>query len=312
MYEANALVRTEQLSYILKTQTYIPSKFEVFEVYEPKKRTVQAPAFVDKVVQHAIVDNFLYDAVTASFIYDNYASQKGRGMHFGLKRLNHFFTDYWNKNQTTDGWVLKCDVRSFFASINHDILKDKLVEIVPDLDIYLILCAYIDSTEGLPLGYQTSQMFALLYLDQFDHYVKEVLKIKYYGRYMDDFFLIHPDKDYLKFCLKKIHEYMADLKLELNEKTHIFPLRNGIDFLGFHTYITDTGKVIRKLRRSSIKRMNAKLRRWEHEYPRGEITKEKIIACWQAWNAHASYGNTYTLRQKVRKRVENIIKEKLK
>lgn len=165
--------------------------------------------------------------------------------------------------------------------------------------------------DGLPLGYQTSQLFALLFLDDFDHFVKEQLHIQYYGRYMDDFFLIHPDKEYLQFCLREIRAYMDSLGLELNEKTQIFPIRNGIDFLGFHTYLTESGKVIRKLRHSSIKRMRAKLRHWEKEYPAGLVTREQILQSWQAWDAHAAHGNTWALRQQVRDRVQNILKEEI-
>ncbi len=306
-YEANVLEYTERLSRALSEKRYVPSGFDVFRVHEPKPRLVQAPAFVDKVVQHAIMDNYLYDELTKSFIYDNYASQKGKGVHFGLDRLKGFFSDYYRKNDTTDGWVLKCDVKSFFASINHGILKQKLIQKVSDRDILNLLFAYIDSTEGLPLGYQTSQIFALLYLDDFDHYVKEALGIKYYGRYMDDFYLIHRDKNELRRCLDNIQTFMRGLKLELNNKTHIFPLRNGIDFLGYHTYLTDSGKVVRKLRRTSIKRMNAKLKRWGKAYPKGEVTEQKILECWRAWDNHASHGNTYTVRQRVRLRVVEIL-----
>lgn len=308
-YEVQVLENIVNLVYILTTKIYRPGNFRVFYVYEPKKRLVQAPAFVDKVVLHAIVDNLLYDSITHSFILDSYASQKAKGMHFGLDRLRGFFIDYWNKNRTADGWVLKCDVRKFFANINHDILKEKLKKLDLEPAVYDLLCIYIDCSEGLPLGYQTSQLFALYFLDDFDHFVKEKLRIRYYGRYMDDFFLIHPDKQYLQYCLKEIKAYMENLGLELNEKTQIFPLKNGIDFLGFHTYITETGKVIRKLRHSSVKRMRAKLRQWERDYPAGRITREKILQCWQAWDAHAAHGNTWTLRQQVRDRVKNILKE---
>ena len=128
---------------------------------------------------------------------------------------------------------------------------------------------------------------------------------------MDDFFLIHPDKEYLQFCLREIRAYMNSLGLELNEKTQIFPIRNGIDFLGFHTYLTESGKVIRKLRHSSIKRMRAKLRHWEKEYPAGLVTREQILQSWQAWDAHAAHGNTWALRQQVRDRVQNILKEEI-
>ena len=275
-YEVHLLANIVNLVYILQTKIYRPGLFRVFYVYEPKKRLVQAPAFVDKVVQHALVDNLIYERITNSFILDNYASQKGKGLHFGLDRLRGFFTEYWNKYIVFD-----------------------------------LLCTSIDSTDGLPLGYQTSQLFALLFLDEFDHFVKERLHIRWYGRYMDDFFLIHPDKDYLQFCLKEIRAFMASLGLELNEKTQIFPIRNGIDFLGFHTYLTEEGKVIRKLRHSSIKRMRSKLRRWEQDYPAGLVTREKILQSWQAWDAHAAHGNTWSLRQQVRDRVQNILKEEI-
>ena len=118
-YEVHLLENIVNLVYVLQTKVYKPGLFRVFYVYEPKKRLVQAPAFVDKVVQHALVDNLLYERITHSFILDNYASQKGKGLHFGLDRLSGFLTDYWNKHRTVNGWVLKCDVRHFFASIDH-------------------------------------------------------------------------------------------------------------------------------------------------------------------------------------------------
>lgn len=311
-YEANVLALTERLSYILKTKKYIPSKFEIFYVHEPKRRLVQAPAFVDKVVQHAIVDNTVYEAITHSFIPANCASQINKGMFFGLDCLKRYMTRYWRREGTTDGWVLKCDVRHFFASIDHDLLKEKLRKVVVDDDIFELLCVYIDaSADGLPLGYQTSQLFALLFLDKFDHFVKERLRIKYYCRYMDDFFLIHRDKEYLQYCKKEITDFLGGLYLELNEKTHIFPLRHGIDFLGFHTYITESGQIIRKLRHSSVKRMRSKIKEWRTAYPAGEITAERICGCWQSWDAHAAHGNTYTLRKEIAEQVSKIIGKNL-
>ena len=265
-YEVRLLENIVNLVYILKTKIYRPGVFRVFYVYEPKKRLVQAPAFVDKVVQHAIVDNLLYDRITRSFILDNYASQKNKGLHFGLDRLKGFFTDYWNKHHTAEGWVLKCDVRHFFASIDHDKLKEKLKKLDLEPVVYDLLCIYIDCSDGLPLGYQTSQLFALLFLDDFDHFVKEQLHIQYYGRYMDEFYIICESKEALREAWRKVEQLLAPRGLELNQKTQIFPLRNGLDFLGFHTYLTDTGKVIRKVRRSSKDRMRCKLRKYAVMY----------------------------------------------
>ncbi len=327
-YEANALACTERLSYILKNKTYLPSKFETFYVYEPKKRLVQAPAFVDKVVQHALVDNILYEAITRSFIQDNFASQVWKGMHVGLDRLREQMRDYYHKRKGRDeaerraaglpyrpraewdyasGWILKADVHHFFASIDHDILKEKLRRRLEDDQVFELMCTYIDSTEGLPLGYQTSQLLALMYLDEFDHWVKETLHARYYGRYMDDFYIIHEDKAYLQDCLDRIEQKMHGLKLELNEKTAIFPLKNGINFLGFHTYLDNGGGVIMKLRRDSIDRMRARIRSWRKDYPAGNVSQDKILTSWRAWDAHAAHGDTYQLRQKIAAQVSDIV-----
>ena len=314
-YEANALACTEKLSRIRATKTYIPGKFETFYVYEPKKRLVQAPAFVDKVVLHAVTDNILYEAVTKSFIRDNYASQKGKGTHDGLMRLKQFMVDYYRQYGTADGWVLKCDVHHFFASIDHDKLKVKLKALLDrrgvDPQIYELLCIYIDTTAGLPLGYQTSQLLALLFLDEFDHIVKEKYGVKKYGRYMDDFLAIHPSKEFLKNLLADFRVFMGGYGLELNEKTGIFPLRNGIDFLGFHSYLTETGGVVQKLRKDGIERIKKNIRIWRVEYPAGNITKEKILEKFGSWDAHAAHGDTHALRSKYAKQVEEIIGEKV-
>jgi len=208
------------------------------------------------------------------------------------------------------GWVLKADVRKFFASINHDILKAMLRKKVGDDKIYDLMCVYIDHTpECLPLGYQTSQLLALMYLDAFDHWIKETLGIKYYGRYSDDFYLIHEDKEYLRYCLHEIRAKLGDLKLELNAKTGIFPLRNGIDFLGFHSYLTETGKVVRKLRQSSKKRMMSRIKRWKHERDEGTIDLAHVWASYTAWDAHAAHGDTRELRIKIREIMNSNFKE---
>lgn len=314
-YEANALACTEKLSRILASKTYIPGKFETFYVYEPKKRLVQAPAFVDKVVLHAVTDNILYEAVTKSFIRDNYASQKGKGTHDGLMRLKQFMVDYYRQYGTAEGWVLKCDVHHFFASIDHDKLKVKLKALLDrrgvDPQIYELLCIYIDTTAGLPLGYQTSQLLALLFLDEFDHIVKEKYGVKKHGRYMDDFLAIHPSKEFLKNLLADFRVFMGSYGLELNEKTGIFPLRNGIDFLGFHSYLTETGGVVQKLRKDGIDRIKKNIKIWRVEYPAGNITKEKILEKFGSWDAHAAHGDTHALRTKYAKQVEEIIGEKV-
>lgn len=262
---------------------------------------------------HALVDNILYDALTKSFIRDSHASQTGKGTDDGLMRLKTHMVDYYRREgHGADGWVLKGDVRHFFASIDHRKLKRKLKAVLDkrgvDPRVYELLCIYIDVMEdGLPLGYQTSQLFALMFLDEFDHIIKEKYRIKYYGRYMDDFYIICSDKKKLQCILRDVRALMDSYGLELNQKTAIFPLRNGIDFLGFHSYLTDTGAVIQKLRRDSSKRMKNKIRYWETAYPAGEVTKQEILRSFDAWDAHAAHGDTYSLRRKYADRLEKLL-----
>ena len=312
-YEANALACTEKLSRLLLSKTYRPSKFEIFKVYEPKERDVQAPAFVDKVVLHAATDNILYDAITKGFIRDNYSSQKGKGTHDGLMRLKLQMVTYFRRYGTTEGIVVKGDIRHFFASIDHRKLKRALKRLFIrrglDMELYDLLCIYIDASDGLPIGYPTSQLFALLFLDEFDHWIKEEKGCEFYGRYMDDFYIIVRTKEEARRLLAEIREFIADLGLELNQKTGIFPLRNGIDLLGFHSYLTESGGVVQKLRKDGIERIQSRIRYWRKAYHAGEITKEKIIDQFQGWDAHAAHGDTYALRQKYARQVGEIIGE---
>ena len=152
-YEANVLENTNDLVDDLKTKKHRPGKFELFYVFEPKKRLVQAPSFKDKVVLHAITDNVLYDAITRSFIRDNYASQKGKGTHDGLGRLRWAMGDYYRKHGNADGWVLKADIHHFFASIDHDLLKRKLIVLFESATLILRFWSCFLPTSTRPTAY---------------------------------------------------------------------------------------------------------------------------------------------------------------
>jgi hypothetical protein len=155
----------------------------------------------------------------------------------------------------------------------------------------------ISSTEGpgIPIGNQTSQLFALLFLDSFDHYMKDYHGIKYYGRYMDDFYIILNTKEEAVELLKKIESHMIGMNLELNEKTQIFPLSHGIDFLGFHTYLTKTGKVVRIIRRKSKLNMKRKINKFRKLVSEGKMAHEDALHSYNSWKAHAKHGNTHRL-----------------
>lgn len=141
--------------------------------------------------------------------------------------------------------------------------------------------------------------------------IRLTARIKYYGRYMDDFYIICSDKKKLQCILRDVRALMDSYGLELNQKTAIFPLRNGIDFLGFHSYLTDTGAVIQKLRRDSSKRMKNKIKYWETAYPAGEATKQEILLSFDAWDAHAAHGDTYSLRRQYADRLEKLLECKI-
>ncbi len=288
----------------LSTRTYDVSGYHTFTIYEPKEREIQALEYKDRVVQHALCDLYLYPLLTARFIYDNCACQKGKGTDFALDRLSLFFRKFYRLHGT-NGYILKVDVKKYFPSIDHRVLKEKMGRIVEDPDILALVDKIIDSYnsdsgKGIPMGNQTSQLFALYYLDCIDRLVKEKLRVKYYVRYMDDMILIHEDKEYLRQCLETMKIVACDdLRLQFNEKTQLFPIKNGVDFLGFHFYMTDTGKVIRKLRQSSKKRFKKRMKNLANQYAENELDLDDIKRILPGYNGHLKRGHTYRLRQSV-------------
>lgn len=207
------------LSHELKTETYLPSPYLCFTVLEPKVRQVAAPAFRDRILQHSLVAKIepLFDK---QFIYDSYACRKNKGTHFGLKRVKKFLQAVrCRSGPQTEIYCLRLDIKKYFASVSWDILLACIKKTVTcrqtmRLIEKIITIHRFTSTKrqfikpppsmiqpnkrtGIPIGNLTSQLFANIYLNQLDHFVKECLRIKWYARYMDDFLIIHPDKNYL-------------------------------------------------------------------------------------------------------------------
>lgn len=150
------------------------------------------------------------------------------------------------------------------------------------------------------MGNQSSQWFALYYLDRIDRTIKEKYKIKYYTRYMDDLILLHEDKEHLKTCLAEIRAFAAEkLKLEFNEKTQIFPVSEGVDYLGWRFYLTDTGKVIRRLRTSNKRRFKRRLKAFREKYRNGEMDLDAIKRSLASYNGHLKHGHTWKLKTKI-------------
>lgn len=216
---------------ILKTKSYKPGPYNVFTIYEPKERRIVSQSMQDKVINHLVARHILYPAILPCLLDVNVASRKGLGTSEGIRLAMNFHRICKVKYKTY--YILKCDISKFFASINHDILKEKLKRRIKDKDALKIIFDIIDSEKnGLSIGAMTSQVLAIFYLNDMDHFIKETLKIPYFLRYQDDFLLFSSSKQYLKYCLEELKKFLANEKLLLNKKTRIYKSTNNFIFLG--------------------------------------------------------------------------------
>lgn len=264
----------------LTSRKYKLGKYRKFKLFEPKERLIEALSYKDRVVLMCFVTNVLKPIISKHVIYDNAACQKNKGTDFGLNRLTKFLKREFINEHGNDFYYLKCDIHKYFPNINHEVLLNKLKRIgLTDDELYMarLFMTNYETSVGIPLGNLSSQWYALIYLDDLDRFIKEKLQIKGYIRYMDDFILIHKDKNYLRYCLKEIDSFCKErLKVELNAKTQIGKVKNGIDFLGFRLILTETGKVIKKLRGSSKRRIKRHLRNLKKLEDKGIVDREYV------------------------------------
>ncbi len=311
-FQAVALDGIYQIKRRLETKTYQVSKYNEFTIYEPKERVIKACSFVDKIVQHSLCDNVLISRLSKEFIQTNYAGQIGKGTLYGLDCLKaQMYLAY--QKYGYDCWIVKADISKFFYNIDHNILKAIVGYFIEDKDVCWLCEKFINSTEGLglPLGNQISQVFALLYLSGLDHFITGELGVKYYGRYMDDFYLIVPNKEYAKWCLSAIYKFVYTLGLELNGKTQIIPFKNGIKFCGFHTYMTSDGKVIRKLKNENKCTTKKKFKKMVGLVKNEKLSKEKFYESYNAWKNHISHGNCVKLGYEMDRYVEGLFEREV-
>lgn len=298
-----------RLKSLLENKEYNVSTYYQKYIYEPKKRLIMISAFQDNVVQHCLCDNVLLPRLEQEFIETNFAGRINKGTSYGLDTLKEHMKSFY-KDNGMNGYILKADVSKFYYSINHDKLKTILRKYFDDEDILWLCDVIIDSTEnpGLPLGNQSSQVFASLYLNGLDHLITNKFYIQYYGRYADDFYIIHSDKSYLTDCLEQISEHMNTLGLTLNGKTQIMPFKQGIKFLGFHTYINN-GEIVCRL--SNDKKRNAyrKYAKMANRVVAGKTKPEKLKESFQAWKSHASYGDCDAIINNLENKIKKITKD---
>lgn len=270
----------------------------------PKKREGLSVSFKDRVYQRSINDNTLYPVMTNSFIYDNAACQKGKGTDFARKRIKKFMRRFYAEHKR-DGYVLQIDIHGYYPSLRHDLVnkmyRDKLDTEVADMVIGVLDHQYKGDI-GYNPGSQMVQITGISFLNQLDHLIKEKFHIKYYIRYMDDFWILHEDENYLKECMEKILGWLGDHGLSPNEKkTHIKPLSKGFMFLGFKYHMTETGKVIMTIDPQNVKHERKKLYRMVQKAKKGDLTKQKVDQCYASWRAHASLGNSHKLIERMDK-----------
>jgi len=265
--EENLIILHNELRYMM----YKTGKYFEFEVHDPKKRTIFALPFRDRVAQHAI-NNVVEPMFDKTFIYDSYACRKGKGTIAGMKRLRYFLDKLIRNNKRI--YYLKADIEKYYNSIDHEILKQLIKKKIKCKRTLIILDEIIDSnqkTKGIPIGNLTSQLFANIYINQLDHFLKDDLGVKYYVRYMDDFVILHPDKKYLKKILTFVKNFLDDLKLNLNSKTRIDVIDKGIDFLGYRLFPDYT-----ILRKRIYKKNIKKFRKLGRFYKNNEIKAERL------------------------------------
>lgn len=294
-YELHAPQNTVSLIEDIRNGKYKISPYQKFIIHEPKEREIVATRIRDRQVQMALCLGGLYEDITEHFIYDNCACQKGKGTDFAFKRIKVHLSRYYRK-YGRDGWILKLDVKHFFPSTRHDVAKNAVNKYVSDERVRQMVFDVIDSFDGevgIGLGSQISQLVELAVLNDLDHYIKERLRIKHYVRYMDDLIIIHEDKEYLKFCREKIREELAKLHLELNRKTTIYPLSQGVKFLQWRFMLTDTGKIIMKMNGKKPGKERRRLKKLAEKEKVGEVVKGTTLNSMTAWIANAQRGDSY-------------------
>lgn len=267
----------------LVSKKYKHSLYHPFKISDPKPRNIHKAKVRDRLLHHAIYRN-LYPYFDRKFIFDSYSCRVGKGTHKAINRFTVFGRKS-SQNNTKTVWVLKCDVKKFFASIHHQTLKNILAKYIQDPDSLWLLAQVIDSFKiGLPLGNLTSQLLVNVYMNEFDQFVKRKLKVKYYIRYADDFVIFSQEKAYLQNLIPKISDFLVtELKLSPHpNKVSVKTLASGVDFLGWVNFPNH-----RVIRTSTKRRMFKRLQQNQSSKTRA------------SYLGILSHGNTYKITQEI-------------
>jgi len=297
----------------LKALDYEPRMMKRFVIRDPKTRIIFASDFRDRIVHHALC-NVIEPIFEKLFIHDSYANRKRKGVHAALKRFDIFkkkvsgngrmISDAKDNNMVY-GYVLKADIKHYFQSIDHEILAGIIGRKIKDEKAINLIKKIIDNNfsktkgKGMPIGNLTSQLFANIYLNEFDYFVKHNFRAKYYIRYMDDFVILDSSKEKLEAFKYRTNSFLkSELEIELHpEKSRVIPLKNGVNFLGFRVFYHH-----KLLKKSNIKIINKRIDNFIKMSREGLMNKDKVMERLEGWNAYAMHGNTYKLRKRIEKR----------
>lgn len=299
-YEANLLANLNALRKSLINGTYRQKKFSEFDVCERgKTRHIKAIDISDRVLQRALCDNILFPAVKKYLIYDNGASQNGKGIGFSRKRLVKHLCDYYKK-YSNDGYILLMDYHNFFGSIPHNKTIEMLRKCIKDervIKLLEYLISTFDGDIGVGIGSQISQIIGIYYLTPVDNFCKIVKGCKYYGRYMDDLYVIHNDIEFLKEVRNGIIVISKELGLTLNKnKTKIIKINKNFKFLKTRYFVTETGKIVRRANKDNIVRERRKLKKLKNRMDENLITFKEIENDYKSWrNSLKEYDNKHAV-----------------
>jgi hypothetical protein len=285
-FDPVAEIGLRQLQQTLQDESFRNGTYRIFRMTERgKERTIYAlPFFPDRILHHAIVQ-VLAPIWVPSLIRDTYASIPGRGIHDAVGRVEGAVAG------RPDLYVLKCDIRQFYPSVRHHVVKRVLRRQLKDPQLLSLLDEIIDSAPGIPIGNYLSQYFGNLVLSPLDHHIKQQLRIEHYFRYCDDLVLLHPSRRYLHECRRRIAEFLVDYELELKGNWQVFPLATrGLDFVGYRFWPTHT----------TVRARNVQRLRWRLQVRRMALNEAvRTLHCTGSFKGWLRYAQTKNLTRRL-------------
>lgn len=281
----------------IKNGNYKVGNYFQFKIYEPKERIINALPYRDRIVHQWYVEEFVKPYIVPKFINSTFACLKERGTHKAVDEVQNQLRQF--KRNYGDFWILKCDIKKFFYSIDPFILFEIMKKYISDKKLlrftYLLIFDNRDAKVGIPIGNYTSQFFANIYLNELDQYVKNTLHIKYYTRYMDDFVLLLKTKNECVKVKQYIEHFLEkNLHLELNDKSRVYPYKMGVNFCGYRIFATH-----RLLRLNSKKKIKKNVKHWNKLYSKNKLDIPSTLLSINSWLGHSSHCNSYKLQNKI-------------